>query len=418
MEMSKNELPDGWKFVKMSKLIDDNLSGFACAISKHVDQGGYVHLRPFNVEDGKLNLNTLYQVPLDEVDTEVYTLKKGDILFNNTNSTELVGKSALIDGDYQFAFSNHINRIRVKKSMASPEYFHYYLLYMWSKGHFERNCKKWIGQSGYTVKELSEQGILLPPLAEQIRIALKLDRQMVQIEMMKKEAESYKEDAKNLFNAYLKEIFSSNLFNQYQKIKLMDLTTKIGSGLTPNGGHSVYQNMGIPFIRSMNVHLNRFKSDGLVYISPEIDESMKNTRVQKGDVLLNITGASIGRVCVVPDEIYPANVNQHVSIIRTTEKLNSYYLSYYLSNPNFQKFIMDSESGATRQALTKLQIQNFGIPIPPIEIQEQLVYQLDKKRKSIRELLDHTNIQLEAINRFPNSILNEIFGKYEIPDEA
>ncbi len=85
-------------------------------------------------------------------------------------------------------------------------------------------------------------------------------------------------------------------------IRLGDYVTKIGSGITPRGGHATYLNSGIPLIRSQNVHMNRFEMLGLAYISSEQDNLMKLSRVIKDDVLLNITGASIGRVCVVPSD--------------------------------------------------------------------------------------------------------------------
>jgi hypothetical protein len=89
----KNELPDGWRIKKISDIVIDQLSGFACAINKLVKKDGYVQLRPFNIEDnGNLNLETLYQVPINIVNTELYVLKKGDILFNNTNSTGVPSK--------------------------------------------------------------------------------------------------------------------------------------------------------------------------------------------------------------------------------------------------------------------------------------------------------------------------------------
>ena len=196
----KRKLPDGWKIVKISDVVQDQLSGFACAIDKLVEKDGYVHLRPFNLGgDWKLDLSTLYQVPIDLVDDTRYYLKKGDVLFNNTNSTELVGKSVLVDKDLNFAFSNHISRIRVNTNVVLPEYFYYYLRHMFFNGHFSRNCKKWIGQSGYTLTKLKEQMIIISPLSEQQKIVDKLDKQMTQIEMMKKEAGKQRDATEDLF---------------------------------------------------------------------------------------------------------------------------------------------------------------------------------------------------------------------------
>ena len=103
---------------------------------------------------------------------------------------------------------------------------------------------------------------------------------------------------------------------EWPVVEISELCTKVGSGSTPRGGKSVYQDSGIPLIRSQNVLMNRFSDIGLVYISIDIHRVMSGTEVRCNDVLLNITGASIGRVCVVPESILPANVNQHVSIIR------------------------------------------------------------------------------------------------------
>src|SRR5437763_11739980 len=112
--------------------------------------------------------------------------------------------------------------------------------------------------------------------------------------------------------------------------KLGDVAIKIGSGLTPRGGSASYQNSGIPLIRSQNVHINHFSRDGLAYISTEQDAAMSGTRVQPGDVLLNITGASIGRVCVVPRDLCPANVNQHVAIVRLNRSMDPTFLVLHL----------------------------------------------------------------------------------------
>jgi type I restriction enzyme S subunit len=159
-------------------------------------------------------------------------------------------------------------------------------------------------------------------------------------------------------------------------IRLGDHTIKIGSGQTPSGGYRSYVPTGIPLIRSQNVQMGEFTHEGLVHITNSVDESMAGSRVFPGDVLLNITGASIGRVCVVPDDICPANVNQHVCIIRCDESLSSAYVATLLASPMFQALIWDSQAGGTRQALTKQMIENFGIPLRDIEEQRQIATRL------------------------------------------
>ncbi|MFN5515732.1 MAG: restriction endonuclease subunit S [Cyanobacteriota bacterium] len=189
--------------------------------------------------------------------------------------------------------------------------------------------------------------------------------------------------------------------------------TKIGSGITPRGGQAIYLKSGIPLIRSQNVHLNTFQPLGLAYISAEQDNLMQSSRVVKGDVLLNITGASIGRVCVVPNDLCPANVNQHVSIIRSDESIDPAFLAFYISNPEFQKLILELESGATRQALTKTQIENFIIPLPTLKEQQRIVAILNEKMEAISAARTATLAQIEAASALPGAYFRQVFNSPE-----
>jgi type I restriction enzyme S subunit len=196
-------------------------------------------------------------------------------------------------------------------------------------------------------------------------------------------------------------------------VRLGDWVTKIGSGITPLGGQASYPRSGIPLIRSQNVHLNRFVPEGLAYISPEQDAEMEGTRVCPGDVLLNITGASIGRVCVVPESLCPANVNQHVSIIRCKSEINSGFLSFYISTPEFQRFIMDSQAGATRQALTKVLIEDFRIPLPPLQEQKRIAAILNEQMAAVERARASAEAQLEAAKALPAAYLRAVFSSRE-----
>ena len=152
----------------------------------------------------------------------------------------------------------------------------------------------------------------------------------------------------------------------WQTKPLKSVATKIGSGSTPDGGRTSYVAEGIPLIRSMNVHFRGFVDDGLVYLTDEQADGLANVIVQPDDVLLNITGASIGRVTTAPRHMSGARVNQHVTIIRPTPELDPFYLAKFLASPAVQYMINDIQVGATRQALTKAKIEQFEIPLPPL----------------------------------------------------
>ena len=195
---------------------------------------------------------------------------------------------------------------------------------------------------------------------------------------------------------------------EWPLVELKRVTSKVGSGSTPRGGKSAYEPIGVPFIRSQNVLMNSFSRDGLVYVSEAIHLAMSNTEVQPNDVLLNITGASIGRVCVAPIDVCPANVNQHVSIVRTDpSSLLPTYLAHFLSSGEFQRHIMAMQVGGTRQAITKAQILRFPIPTPSIETQQAIVAEIDAERALV-------DANRELIARFEKKIhdtINRVWGE-------
>jgi type I restriction enzyme, S subunit len=195
----------------------------------------------------------------------------------------------------------------------------------------------------------------------------------------------------------------------WQWIRLGDHVRKIGSGVTPTGGQASYVPNGIPLIRSQNVHMNRFEYSGLAYITTQQDAAMEGSRVVPNDLLLNITGASIGRVCVVPPNLTPANVNQHVSIIRLDASLSPDFLSYYIAGPPFQKIIANSQAGATRQALTKALIENFRIAAPALHEQQRIAAILRDQMAAVERARIAAANRVEAANGFVAAFLRSFF---------
>jgi type I restriction enzyme S subunit len=191
-------------------------------------------------------------------------------------------------------------------------------------------------------------------------------------------------------------------------VPLGDLTTLISSGSTPKGGSEVYVRQGpVMLIRSQNVRMNALVLDDVAYVTDEIDAQMVRSRVKCGDVLLNITGASIGRVATFDLEHVEANVNQHVCIIRPRpDALFGRYLSYFISSPEFQLHIDRLQHGGTRQALTFSQIAEFGIPLPPLPEQHRIAAILDKAD----QLRAKRRAALEQLNGLTQSVFLEMFG--------
>jgi len=186
---------------------------------------------------------------------------------------------------------------------------------------------------------------------------------------------------------------------------IAELATKVGSGATPKGGQSAYQITGTPLIRSMNVVFFGFKEEGLAYINDDQAQLLSNAEVRQGDVLLNITGASIGRVTAAPDWSEGARVNQHVCIIRPSGCLLQSYLSAYLSSPAIQSFILDENYGVTRQALTKQQVLELEIPVPPLNEQHRIAAKLDTTLAAVEACRQRLNGVAAILKRFRQAVL-------------
>lgn len=182
--------------------------------------------------------------------------------------------------------------------------------------------------------------------------------------------------------------------DNWAEARLGPLTMKVGSGITPRGGQSVYVVRGVPFLRSQNVRRGALDLSDVAHITREQHAAMSSTHVQPGDVLLNISGASIGRSCVVPDSFSEGNVNQHVCIIRCNGELNPRYLCEYLNSWHGQRLIWRSQAGGNREGLNYDQIRKFRIPLPPRHEQDELVAMF-----STWELAIHQTEKLIAARR-------------------
>src|SRR5690554_4372105 len=160
----------------------------------------------------------------------------------------------------------------------------------------------------------------------------------------------------------------------WKTYKLSQVTTKIGSGATPRGGKGAYKESGISLIRSQNVLDFKFSVNGLAFIDEAQAAKLNNVTIEENDVLLNITGDSVARVCSVPKEFLPARVNQHVAIIRADNELLDYKFLMYslLEKSNKDMLLTLGSSGATRNALTKSMIEDFELQLPPIKEQTQI----------------------------------------------
>ena len=200
--------------------------------------------------------------------------------------------------------------------------------------------------------------------------------------------------------------------SKWEKVRLGDYCIKIGSGATPKGGSSVYTDTGNTyFIRSQNIYNDGLNTNGLVFINDEAAFKLKNVEVQENDVLINITGDSVARVCIAPGSFLPARVNQHVAIIRPkSNEFDSRFLRYFLSSPHQQALLLTlASAGATRHALTKGMIEDLQVPKPPLNIQISIANILEFFDKKIEK----NNYQNQTLEKMSQTLFKSWFVDFD-----
>lgn len=191
----------------------------------------------------------------------------------------------------------------------------------------------------------------------------------------------------------------------WECIRLGDLTSKMGSGSTPRGGQSAYVSEGIPFLRSQNVWNEGLRLDDVVYIDENTHLKMEGTKVIPGDVLLNITGASLGRTLIFPDSIKEANVSQHVTIIRLLIDELAPFVHLGIKSPLVQDLIWGRQVGMAIEGLSKRTLELFEFPIPPLAEQQRIVAKVDELMVLCDQLEQRCESQLAAHQTLVETLL-------------
>lgn len=282
-------------------------------------------------------------------------------------------------------------------------------------------------------KVLTDYYYPCPSLVEQKAIAEFLDNKCGKIDSLVADLESQVADLEVLRKSEISRIVTKGLNpdvplkktgiewvgdipTSWQLVRLGQYTSKIGSGITPRGGSETYVENGIPLLRSQNILFDRIDVSDVAYITEEVDELMKGSRVLPGDVLLNITGASIGRCYYINEAFGPANVNQHVCIIRP-KGFDTRYLYYALSSECCQTQIKVLQTGGNREGLTVEALKSFKIPMPSIYEQVKIANYLDSYRLMIDEIISLILSQISDLKLYKQSLISEaVTGKIKIID--
>ncbi len=409
MEQVLYELPEGWEWHKLKDLTTKIGSGATPkGGEKAYKPSGISLIRSLNVHDCFFKDEKLAFIDDEQANgLKNVVVESGDVLLNITGAS--IARCCIVPSEFLPARVNqHVTIIRPNENVDSK-----FLNYLIVNPKFKAQLL-WQGAGGATRQALTkamveELDIPLPRLQEQKRIVEKLDALLTRIDTAIEHLQESITLADALYASSLDQVFEE-VYKSYQTKCLSSLTTKIGSGATPKGGQKAYKDSGISLIRSLNVYDSVFKPEGLAFIDDNQASKLSNVEVETGDVLLNITGASIARCCIAPDDLLPARVNQHVCIIRPNEILDSQYLNYLLVSPKFKSALLfQGAGGATRQALTKAMISNLEIPLPPLNVQLELVGKVQTLGEKHRLLKAQFSFKVSDLIDLKASILDSAF---------
>ena len=396
-----DKLPRGWKYKMLSEvgaIVTGNTPPKNDA--SFYENGTIPFVKPPDLGKG-IVLTTNEKITIKAL-TKSRLIPKNSIMVCCIGSLGKIGISGT-----DLITNQQINSIVLNPELVDFKYGYYYSLTL--EKYMNETANKAI-VAIINKSTFSKYKIPLPPLkSEQTRIVSKLDALFACIDKSITLLEENLKHTKGLMASVLEEVFR-DAESKWNYKSLKSTTSKIGSGSTPRGGQDSYKTYGMSLIRSMNIHDGEFRHKGLALIDDEQATKLANVAVEKDDVLLNITGASVARCSIVDASILPARVNQHVSIIRPTSVLNPYFLQAFLISPNTKsKLLSDSGGGATREAITKSMIENLEVPVPDIKIQKNIINYIQKIKEANFKIILEQQSKLAYLKALKSSILDRAF---------
>ncbi len=428
--MREDKLPAGWVWATLGEVAESISSGFPTG--KHNNEGmGVPHLRPMNINvGGEIDLTVIRYVE----DTEYQPLQHGDILFNNTNSTELVGKTAVVLEDTNWLYSNHMTRIKVPDGLVEPRYISYFLQSLFLNGVFKENSKQHVNQASIGRDFLLNLKIPLSPLADQVRIAKLLDRLMEQL----RSAQTALAEVPGLLRQFRQKVLAMGMrgeltrewrskkngednlieFENKEKdekgwyfFKAQEACTVVQSGVTPKG--KPFTDKGdIPFLKVYNIVNQEIDFDYKPQFIPRnvhLGEA-KRSIAYPNDIVMNIVGPPLGKVAMLSEQYPEWNMNQAITLFRCKEWLLPKFLYYFLCEGTQIKAISNDYRGVAGQSNISLsQCRSLILPVPPINEQREILRQIDH----FFALSDQLEFDYEAaksqLDALPQSVLSKAF---------
>lgn len=427
------EIPSHWEVVRLKNAFLKRISG-SWGEEPNRSQRNTICLRIADFEYNRLRFQrkeeyTVRSYTINELDEK--KLRNGDLLIEKSGGGEKtpVGRCVVYDLEMQdIMYANFMEKLSPREFVNSY-YMCYLLSCLYNQGMIWPYVKATTGIQNLDINSLlAKEYVFLPPKSEQDAIARYLDTATSEIDkaiaMQQKMIDLLNERKQIIIqnavtkgldeNVEMKESgveWIGRIPKHWEVVRLSHLTSKIGSGSTPKVG---YVESGIIFLRSQNVYCEGLKLNDVVHISANVHRNMSGTKVLPNDVLMNITGGSIGRCFYVDETLGEANVNQHVSIIRPTS-IDTHYLKYYLQSYCGQIQVSLEQTGGNREGLTAKALAKFLITYPSQSEQKEIAAYLDSEMQRFDSAITNCQRQITLLQERKQIIINEVVtGKVRV----
>ncbi|MFD6037276.1 restriction endonuclease subunit S [Streptomyces griseoincarnatus] len=390
------------EYQTLGSLVQEVKPGFACG---EEDPNGIFQIRMNNVtKSGSLDLGKRRRVPASHPGAKKARLRTGDVLFNATNSPELVGKTLHFNGlDEEVVYSNHFQRIRVSEDRLDPKYLSLWLAHQYSRGVFRGLCKQWVNQATVSKENLLALRVPLPSLAEQKRIAAALE-QVDAMRVKRRQAIALLED---LIHSIFLDMFGDP-FNNPNGFPLHTLDTLVTPGDRINYGvvqPGTHNDDGVTLIRAGDLHPDGIDRSSLMKISPDIEASYSRSRIKGNEILVGCVGA-IGAVAVVDIDDIGSNVARAVARVPITSDVDREFLAAYLRMDFVQQYFKRELRTVAQPTLNIKQLKEAPVVLPPKNLRAEFV---DRARAAAQQRQTH-RAHLVSLNELFTSLQQRAFS--------
>lgn len=394
-------LPTGWRWAPLRDLVREAQLGFA---SGQRDPHGVLQLRMNNVTHrGQLDWSSITRVPANPETIAEYRLEPGDVLFNNTNSTDLVGKTALFEGhDEPVVFSNHFTCLRTVADKLLPSYLALWLQALWQQRLFANICNRWVGQSAVQRDKLLSLEIPLPSLGEQKRIAAILKEQMAAVERARAAAETQLDAAKALPPAYLRAVFNTPEARNWPRKRLGDILHLRKEVVHPRDNPKGLATFaGLEHIES---------GTGIRTGSIEVEMSEltgRKPRFYNGDIVYGYLRPYLNKVWIA-DFDGLCSVDQYVYRVSKTDA-DAAFVAWFMRSPVYVERAPISTTPGQLPRIRTEEVADVELNLPPVSEQRHIVAILSEQMTTAEKTRKALEEQIRAINALPAALLRRAF---------